>query len=300
MRNVFKVLFFSLGFIFLDTVSLNARACDLRGHSGFMPENNLRIPVGEEIFGGITEAEFNKVMDKMEFLFSPVVKKTGKRLVIERRWKDPTVNAFAHQNVKGVDTIVMYGGMARHSEITMDSMALVACHELGHHLAGAPRKVQGKEGNYLWASNEGQADYWGAMKCLRHYFENEDNIAAVMNLNISVPADVVKKCEFVYKRADSIATCEREAMAGLSLGRLLNSIQEDGRSIDFTTPDRYVVVRTLDSHPNSQCRLDTYYQGALCDHDFSESISMTDPNIGVCSLRNGDRIGNRPLCWFKP
>ena len=136
---------------------------------------------------GITEVQFNRVMDRMSLLFTKVVAKTGRKFVIERRWSDATVNAYAHQAVLGVDTIVMFGGLARHPETTEDAMALVACHELGHHLGGAPKKLQGNP----WASNEGQADYWGSMKCLRYYFEADDNISIVKKF--IVPATVVKQ-----------------------------------------------------------------------------------------------------------
>ncbi|MGZ3787643.1 MAG: M48 family metalloprotease [Bacteriovorax sp.] len=288
MKNWLK-----LSVLSLNLLSFGAIACDLHGHSGFMPENNLRIPVGEKAMGGITEVQFNRVMDKMTSLYSSVVASTGRKFAIERRWTDSTVNAYAHQNTPGVDTIVMFGGLARHPETTEDGMALVACHELGHHLGGAPIKADS-----TWAANEGQADYWGTMKCLRHYFESDDNIAAVKNVN--VPTEVVNKCQLIYKNESEIASCERVAMAGLALGRLLNAVMQGKTQVSFTTPDQSVVSQMFDNHPQAQCRLDTYFQASLCDHGLSDAVSKTDANIGVCSLRNGDKIGNRPLCWFKP
>ena len=294
MKNWLKLLALSL-----SLASMTGVACDIHGQSGFMPENNLLIPVGLKSLGGITEVQFNRVMDKMLALYSGVVAKTGRTFVIERRWTDPTVNAFADQNTAGVDTIHMFGGLARHSETTEDAMALVACHELGHHLGGAPRKSDAKTGSLLWAANEGQADYWGTMKCLRHYFENDDNITAVKKLKVS--PDAVKNCQMVYTNANEVAICERTAMAGLALGKLLNSLSTTkSTAVSFSTPDSAVVAKTFDDHPKAQCRLDTYYQASLCDHGFSETVSKTDANIGVCSSRNGDTIGNRPLCWFKP
>ena len=214
----------------LSLFSFGASACDIHGHTGFAPENSLRIPVGQKALGGISDVQFNKVMDRVSALFTSAVEATGKKFVIERRWTDENVNAYAHQQTPGVDTIVMFGGLARHIETTEDAMALVACHELGHHLGGAPKKAGVQQ---MWASNEGQADYWGSMKC-------------------------------------------------------------------FVTPDTSVVAQTNDQHPHAQCRLDTYFQASLCDHGFSELVSSTDANTGVCSLRNGDTVGNRPVCWYKP
>ncbi|MBC7538853.1 MAG: hypothetical protein H7281_08530 [Bacteriovorax sp.] len=284
--------------LFLNLLAFSAMACDLHGQSGFMEENNLQIPVGEKQLGGISEVQFNNVMDKILSLYSGAVAKTGRKFVIDRLWTDSTVNAYADQNTQGVDTIHMFGGLARHPETTEDAMALVACHELGHHLGGAPRKSDPANGSLIWAANEGQADYWGTMKCLRHYFEGSNNLSIMQN--IQIPIDVVNKCQMVYKNADEIAICERSAMAGLALGRLLNAITQATSQVSFVTPDKTIVAHTFDAHPQAQCRLDTYYQASLCDHGFAEIVSQTDANIAVCSLRNGDQIGNRPLCWFKP
>lgn len=283
-------------------MSFNSGACDLHGQShgpsGFMPENQLQIPVEDKSAGGITEMQFNEVMDKMIALYSKSVEATGRKFVIERRWSDPTVNAFAHQDTPGVDTIVMFGGLARHPETTEDAMALVACHELGHHLGGAPRKTDPATAQLIWAANEGQADYWGAMKCLRHYFETDDNISIVKNLN--VPNDLAAKCQLIYKNESELASCERVAMAGLALGKLLNAVVPGKAPVSFSTPDQSVVKKTFDAHPQAQCRLDTFFQASLCDHSILEAVSKTDANTGVCSISNGDKIGNRPLCWFKP
>lgn len=282
----------------LNLLSFSGFACDLHGHSGFMPENNVRIPVGESLVGGISEIQFNRVMDKISTLYTGFVAKTGRKLVIDRLWTDPTVNAYADQNTPGVDKIHMFGGLARHPETTEDAMALVACHELGHHVGGAPRKADTAPGKFIWASNEGQADYWGSMKCLRHYFENDDNVSVMQN--VSVPADVTNNCQLVYKNANEIAICERSAMAGFALARLLNAITQGTSAVNFNSPDKAIVTKTFDAHPKAQCRLDTYFQASLCDHGFAEVVSQTDANVAVCTLRNGDQIGNRPLCWFKP
>lgn len=278
-------------------VSSSINACDIHGHSGFVPENDLKIPVGLKAAGGITEVQFNRVMDKMATLYTSTVATAGAKFVIERRWTDGTVNAFAEQNTPGVYAIHMFGGLARHPAITEDAMALVACHELGHHLGGAPRKSD-NTGKKIWASNEGQADYWGTMKCLRHYLENEDNQTVVKTLN--VPDSVVKSCELTYSNASEQALCQRTAMAGLAVGQLFNDLSKDTVPVNFNTPDKSIVKSMFDAHPKSQCRVDTYFQASLCDHGFDQVVSATDPNVGVCTLKNGDTVGNRPLCWFKP
>jgi len=68
----------------------------------------------------------------------------------------------------------------------------------------------------------------------------------------------------------------------------------------FDTPDPNVVAETDDSHPATQCRLDTYLQGALCTKPVSEAFSDEDPAPGACTRSQGYAVGMRPLCWYKP
>ena len=152
---------------------------------GFVPQNKMRIPVGTTrsmkkwaaTTGGITEQQFNDVMDRVERLYGDDVKSAGGVLKINRLWTDETVNASAQQF--GTTWVLnMYGGLARHKATTVEGMALVACHELGHHLGGAPR-FAGWGGTSEWASNEGAADYFATLKCLRRYFLEDDNAAII-------------------------------------------------------------------------------------------------------------------------
>lgn len=285
-------------FIFVAIQFLTLSAFGFEDNT-FLPENNLSIPVNAKISGGISQAEFNKVIDDVEKVFSSVVEDAGGELKINRKWDDGTVNAYATR--KG-DTwsISMFGGLARHQTITMDGMYLVVCHELGHHLGGAPKLASNPYSyeDQTWASNEGQSDYYAVTKCLRKVWDSADNASAIKDLQIpKVLQDGCKKA----KRNDpkDTALCVRMGMAGKSVSNLfsvLGSLPET----KFETPDQNVVSKTDDRHPKAQCRLDTYFQGAMCDSGVNEELSDTDENKGVCSAFNGDRIGNRPACWFKP
>jgi hypothetical protein len=169
---------------------------------------------------------------------------------------------------------------------------LVVCHETGHHLGGAPR-YNGTD----WASNEGQADYFGTLKCMRRVIGGDDNVGIVSKMTIDPAAK--DKCESVYKSADEVALCERIAMAGKSLALLLGDLGGNSK-VAFNTPDKKVVSRTNDAHPQAQCRLDTYFQGGLCDKAFDVDVSKTDAKVGTCVKSEGYKIGLRPLCWYKP
>jgi hypothetical protein len=87
-------------------------------------------------------------------------------------------------------------------------------------------------------------------------------------------------------------------MAGLTLGNFFKVLSKSTKEISFTTPDPIKVAKTNDGHPAAQCRVDTYFQGAICDKSVHEDVSATDANIGTCTIRNGDTTGLRPNCWF--
>lgn len=271
----------------------SANACGTDG-SGFLPENTMKIPVTMAhlamVTGKMNQAIFDSVLDKVSSYYSPIVSAKGATLNIQHLWSDSTVNAYAERNGNQWN-VKIYGGLARHDATTADGLALVACHELGHHLGGVPR-YSGQ-----WAANEGQSDYFAVLKCLRRVWETEDNVA-MMN-GISVPDAVVKSCEKQNSDAAKIALCERIAMAGLSSANLSKAL-DGSLSVDFTTPDPAVVQQTFDSHPKAQCRLDTYYQGTLCHVDFKDEIGQDDPTVGTCSVEKNDTVGTRPLCWYKP
>ena len=186
----------------------------------------------------------------------------------------------------------MFGGLARHETITADGFALVVCHELGHHIGGAPRKTSAWASP--WASNEGQADYFATLKCLRRVWNDENNAEVVASME--VPAELSAKCS----STDDAALCIRGGMAGMSVARLFQSLYGETKSPLFETPSTKVVTKTDDAHPATQCRLDTYFQGALCEKSFNENVDGKSEVTGTCHGSTGHKIGLRPLCWFKP
>ncbi len=275
----------------LTAAAPSPRTAPLVNKGSFLPTNQMKIAVGALGAGGITHAQFDAVMDRMAAIYGPILAKSGKRLVINRLWDDPTVNASA-QEQGDQDILNMYGGLARHPAITMDGMALVACHEMGHHLGGAP-----KYGGTDWASNEGEADYFATTKCLHRIFADPGAVAFTRPAGDEAYA--AKACAKAYKGAGDRAICTRSAMAGMSVTSLFTDLGGDPAA-HFDTPDPSVVSATNDEHPASQCRLDTYFQGALCTKSWTIGMDDNDPTVGACSRSQGYTVGVRPLCWYKP
>jgi hypothetical protein len=281
--------------LFSLTLAGSVFACSEDGKSGFLPENNLRIPVGLKLLGGLSEVEFNTVIEKIETIYSPIVSNMGGNLKIARKWSDATVNANATRLMNQWN-VNMYGGLARHQTITADGFALVLCHEIGHHLGGAP-KVNSLLALNRWASNEGQADYYATLKCLRQTFLHDNNPALVKKLK--APETLVKACAKAWPNKDDNAICVRSGMAGASVAALFAALRSQPEA-KFETPDAKVVTKTDDAHPAHQCRLDTFFQGALCEKSMNEEVSQKEEVKGTCHGKTGHKIGLRPLCWFKP
>lgn len=276
-------------------LAVPAIACTPDGKEGFVPENNLKISVNAKRVGGITEEQFNAVIDIYEEIYTPIVKEAGGNLEIARNWTDGTVNAYAQQ-IGSTWKVSMFGGLARHDTITQDGFALVVCHELGHHIGGAPRKVS--PWSSPWASNEGQADYFATLKCLRRAWQNDNNEAIVRAME--VPAALTKSCGQSHLWNDDFFICVRGGMAGMSVSKLFQALRGATVEPKFDTPDPAVVTRTNDNHPAYQCRLDTYFQGALCEADWREDVSASSEVTATCHGSLGHTKGMRPLCWFKP
>lgn len=258
---------------------------------GFLPENTMSIPAdGMHAFSGLDEAQFNRVLDRVEQVYTPIVAAKGGKLFVNRLWKDGKVNAYATQNF-GTWSINMYGGLARHPAMNEEGMALVACHELGHHIGGAPKLNGWMQwlGLGKWATNEGGADYFATLKCMR--------LVAPAPTG-EVEAAAAASCDASFRDPEGRAHCRSGALAGQAVAKVFQTLM--GTAVpQFNTPDKSVVSKMYDGHPQPQCRLDTYYEGALCAKPVGESVADKDPNAGACTRRNGDLVGLRPLCWYK-
>lgn len=78
-------------------------------------------------------------------------------------WDDDTVNAYAWQEYDGEKHVAILGGLARHSAMKSEGIALVVAHETGHHHGGGPTYSNGM-------SCEGQSDYWAAKVAMRQAY----------------------------------------------------------------------------------------------------------------------------------
>ena len=263
---------------------------DKTGALEFMPENKMEIAIGSKMANDMTKETFVSAIDNVTEIYQPFFAKANAKLTVKKLWEDNTVNASAMQGANGNWMVNMYGGLARHPMVTVDGLVLVLCHEIGHHLGGAPKYSGGRN----WASVEGQSDYFGALKCFRRVIANDDNIAIVAKMQVEPEA--TKKCQETYASENEVAICQRTSMAAFSVSKMMAA----SKVISFATPDKSQVARTNENHPAVQCRLDTFFQAALCTKSIDEDLINKDPTVGACSAKDGLTTGLRPTCWYKP
>ncbi len=267
----------------------------------FLPPNELWREDGQRAAGGLTEAQFNTVIDEAISFYEPFFKQTfNAKFVVNRLWSNSQVNASASQFFNSW-TVNMFGGLARRPEATEDGFALVLCHEIGHHLAGYPFSGS-------WSADEGQSDYFATLSCARDLWKDQKAKNAKSR---SVIAEYPKAlCDKVWSDSDDQNLCYRSMLGGKSLGALLATLENS--KVDFNTPDKRVVSKTSHAHPAGQCRMDTMIAGALCTQTFDAGV-IPGKDLGwnrntteaeeasgrFTCLSQEFAIGSRSNCWFK-
>lgn len=267
----------------------------------FAPKNNIKIPIPTENSlapAGIDQQSFNDIIQKVLDTYQPIVAQHGGNLIIRRLWSNPTANSNTDQE-EGNWIVNAFGGLARFPGMSSDGYAMVLCHEVGHHLGGYPKSGLSTWKNNLtshWASNEGQSDYFSALKCFRSLIIDDPN----NHFFATCSTGITGQC--CHKSDNEAAVCTRTVNAGLILANVLHSLAGPNEPFKLNpdTPDRTRVKRTFDGHPNSQCRMDTYIAGAICDAPLSIPFSDMEPTQGACATESGhELLGTRPLCWYK-
>lgn len=272
-------------------------------HASILPPNDLHLEDNFEMIANMTESEFKDIINNVVGYYKEPAAKYKATIKVNALWTNATVNASAQQ-LGNSWVINMYGGLARRPEVTPDGFAMVVCHELGHHFAGFSFKGS------TWAANEGQSDYFATHSCARRIWGKQKEINAEFRTQVG---DFEKsKCDEAYTEQSDRDLCYRTSAAGFSLANLLSKL---GNSSEprFDTPDARKVTRTNDNHPAAQCRLDTYFQGALCGKAFDPmlipgkkhergqgSLQAEEESAKyTCTELDATTLGLRPTCWYR-
>jgi hypothetical protein len=247
----------------------------------------------QSALAGLTQTEFNHAIDKVISTYKPELDRKGITLNLNRYFNNHTDSSDTYVDSEDMNKwhINMRRAMSNYNGANKEMVMFVVCHELGHHLGGAPKHINhnlsASHGNQ-WASVEGQADYWAVNKCLRKVFVKDNNQKIVRDLNI--PSVGKTKCRAAWKHNRvQQALCERV----FHLAE--NSFFAKVKYASVFQEDNSKVAETYGSHPEAQCRIDTMKAAAICTSSVNDPVSNIFLDQGACV--SGE--GKRPACWFK-
>jgi hypothetical protein len=274
----------------------------------FIAEKDLKVFSTSSLPANTAEPEFKNLVARLQSLYEPHARLFGGKLRIDGQWSNNKLNAQAAQ-MQGTWKVEITGGLARRPELTTDGLALILCHELGHHFGGFPFGVRSPM-EKVWAANEGQSDYFATQVCARRLWRADPEN---FNFRDQVPASVITACQVAWASTDDQALCWRINAAVASMIKTMAQLMQKPEP-QFETPDSSVVSKTVDNHPAIQCRLDTSFQASLCPIEFDPysipgkeiSAGPQSPESELAAYQNScstwakDLFGFRPTCWFAP
>ncbi len=250
--------------------------------------------------GGLSLQQYEEIISTVEQIYLPLASVEGKRLKFIRQWDSPIEDAISgyEEDASGmILTMKFPGGLARHERMGVEAYTMVVCHELGHHLGGAPFFPGG-------ASVEGQADYFASYDCIRRVLL-ESGRALENDYTPQVPSLVKFFCRKAYPQSlTEQKTCQAIAKYGLKVTSFF-ATKKGKHPPKFETPSLEVATRYYevgqDPHPPLQCRLDTYLAAALCNQHPTRNNRLAPlGQVNPCQTKEYFSLGERPVCWFIP
>ena len=214
------------------------------------------------ISSGFAQVSYDELLEldkALQSAFSELSPNTGESLVVNQEvpgrpqfwWSLDTV--YASYSLGEVDgnvshNIFLFGGFARLPGMTLDGLALTACHEIGHGIGGPPYKESG-------SSAEGQSDYYSTKTCLPVVFK------------------FLRDKEHRSLDPVAISRCNRSSMDIDLCLRLFRALETDivffrylGAETTFSERAKEVATElnfSASFYPSPQCRIDTMSNGIL-------------------------------------
>jgi hypothetical protein len=253
--------------------------------ASMIPPSPVPLILNERAANEMVRADFDAVLDQIEELYRDTFERLGGTLSLLRYWDSSRVDAHSSQ-VRDNWIIRVYGGVARHPSMTLDGLALVVCHEIGHHLAGFPQVSS-------WAATEGNADYYATQTCLKKIWGD-----SFVGLRNDYSEKAKERCQEPGKWGS--AFCARAMDASYAVASFLADLEKT--SISWDQPDPTEVSSTNLSYPPVQCRFDTLMAGIFCERPSSHAlIPWNEKEMAAtsCHALQNDSKGLRPRCWFR-
>lgn len=268
-------------------------ACPVEEHEFFL--SGMRAFSEGPSESGLTKEDFEQVLGRVKNHYEKEFLSRGFEMDFTMEWSNSWFNAQTGRTGSSRVRFFFSGALARGKYMTKDGLMFVACHEVGHQLGGFPLK------SGRWATSEGGADYFAAVKCMRDLLKNdpENSLAE----SVSIHPGVQSKCREAYPESDDYQICLRTTKAGHDMARTFEYYfkKQELTEWAFLFQDLPEAQETnAAGYPSRACRAETAFQGAICNKAPEIPISLTVESEGVCHEANGDTYGMRPKCWFKP
>ena len=213
----------------------------------------FHLPPGDPRSGPLRVEDFNLITN--EFITKVWVHHMqGENLNIVTRfeWENPYLMAGSSR-IGSNFTIIFSGAFVRLPLMNRLGVAFILCHELAHLKGGEPR-IQADPLS-LWASAEGQSDYWAATVCLPEFMQKSASVFK----DVLVSKESLRIC----KDHNNPVVCAQIITSGETF---LKATAEWVKAEPVSLTDNWdhsVVDKVNRSYPTPQCRLQTVVHGAL-------------------------------------
>ncbi|TNF27336.1 MAG: hypothetical protein EP319_11820 [Deltaproteobacteria bacterium] len=245
---------------------------------------------GHQVFAAVEKQQAVDLISKISSVMKPLVDNQDLEIKIEfKSMNNP--GAFSKwEKQKKIGLITFSDELFYVENVDLYAVAMIACHEYGHFLGGAPYVEVMPTGSIFTARNkfekmsvEGQADFFASTICapLVESFLTETTDDPIL----------LSFCE--GKRSDCLTTINAIRSAADSFVEILAGYNYHDTYTSLFDVSRFQSDRTLNyagEYPTMQCRVQTMVQGLSCFEILED---------GTCLNEIGQTIELRPKCWFK-
>lgn len=261
---------------------LGLMAYDASSATDYPEHFRYQILITDPTTSSVSEESFKLIPEKILALHQKIIKQEKLVISIDTDWVRPYFTAWARKDADRKFTLSFWGGLARIPGMNDEGHAFVACHELGHILGGAPKI---KINEFLWSSSEGQSDFFASAICMKGFLKLKHQQKR-LTVPDDIPEIVYTLCRTTYEKEEDFLICLNTQKATKAFSLVLEHLSQYTKTLDVTVPSPHVVKETIhNSYPEQQCRIDTIFQGSLCQEKHYPCDNMT---------------GSRPLCWYLP
>lgn len=228
------------------------------------PSNNLffnssyMYPVEAFTTSTVTEEYFYKNFYEVIDIYKKQLKQLHKPIDLKPDWKNPYFSAYTFEQKETLE-IGIWGGMARIPGMNNEAIVLIACHELGHLLGGAPF-IPIKY--YKNISSEGQSDYFATKQCIKKFFSKNYNTKETPILNKVSTPEAKSICYLKSNAPKEYQICLKTMRAIEGFSHVIAQLHHHQGSMSLSSKDETITSKTINiDYPKNQCRIDTYIAG---------------------------------------